>query len=78
MIAQVASVRGLKAMDLHTVAGHDSVSLRARCPTAMIFVPSKDGVSHNEAEFTCVQDIEAGVQVLCQVLESLVAAAPGA
>ena len=44
----------------------------------MIFVPSKDGVSHNEAEFTSVQDIEAGVQVLCQVLESLVAARPGA
>ena len=76
LIAQVAFERGLKAMDLHTVAGHDSVSLRARCPTAMIFVPSKDGVSHNEAEFTGVLDLEAGVEVLCGVLARLVALIP--
>jgi len=77
LIADVASERGLKAMDLQTVAGHDAVSLRARCPTAMIFVPSKDGVSHNEAEYTSARDLEAGVEVLCGVLARLVALSPG-
>ena len=74
LIAQVAQERGLKAMDLHTIAGHDAVSLRARCPSAMLFVPSKNGVSHNEAEFTSPQDLDAGVGVLRGVLARLVIA----
>jgi acetylornithine deacetylase/succinyl-diaminopimelate desuccinylase-like protein len=37
----------------------------------MIFVPSKDGISHNEAEFTSSTDLEAGLDVLGGTLHEL-------
>jgi hydantoinase/carbamoylase family amidase len=40
------------AMELTSGAGHDSVYTSKRCPTAMIFVRCKDGISHNPAEYT--------------------------
>ncbi|MEO6652957.1 MAG: Zn-dependent hydrolase [Ilumatobacteraceae bacterium] len=49
-------------------AGHDAQMLARACPTAMIFTPSVDGLSHNIAEFTHADDIEAGANVLLQVL----------
>jgi len=55
-------------------AGHDSVYVSRVVPTSMIFIPCKDGISHNEAEFAEPKDIEAGANVL---LHSLVALANG-
>jgi len=49
-------------------AGHDAQMFAPNSPTAMIFVPSKNGISHNVAEFTSAQDIEAGANVLLQVM----------
>jgi N-carbamoyl-L-amino-acid hydrolase len=74
LIEGVALAQGRVTRRLSTVAGHDAVSLRSRCPTAMIFVPSQDGISHNETEFTQSADLEAGLQVLAGVLQSLVCA----
>ena len=74
LIEGVALAQGRVTRRLSTVAGHDAVSLRSRCPTAMIFVPSQDGISHNETEFTQSADLEAGLQVLAGVLQHLVCA----
>jgi N-carbamoyl-L-amino-acid hydrolase len=41
------------------------------CPTAMIFVPSAGGISHNIKEFTSAADLEAGTNVLLHTLLSL-------
>jgi N-carbamoyl-L-amino-acid hydrolase len=49
-------------------AGHDAQMLARVCPTAMIFTPSVNGLSHNIAEFTAAADIEAGANVLLHVL----------
>jgi len=49
-------------------AGHDAQMLSRVCPTAMIFTPSVGGLSHNIAEFTHADDIEAGANVLLHVL----------
>ena len=55
-------------------AGHDAQMLARICPTAMVFTPSVNGLSHNIAEFTEAVDIEAGANVLLQVvLDQLVA-----
>jgi N-carbamoyl-L-amino-acid hydrolase len=76
-IEQAAAGLALSTRRLHTVAGHDAVSLRRRCPAAMVFVPSAQGISHNEAEHTAAPDLEAGAAVLTSVLWSLVhASAP--
>lgn len=45
-------------------AGHDSVYASRRAPTSMIFVPCRDGVSHNPAEYTSPEDCALGAQVL--------------
>jgi hydantoinase/carbamoylase family amidase len=47
-------------------AGHDSVYASKRCPTSMIFVPCREGVSHNPAEFCKEEDCALGAQVLMQ------------
>jgi len=52
-------------------AGHDAQMLARVCPTAMIFVPSINGLSHNLAEDTAPADIEAGASVLLQVVLEL-------
>lgn len=49
-------------------AGHDAMYMANLCPTNMIFVPSKSGVSHNPLKFTKWQDIEAGIKVLQQAI----------
>ena len=59
-----AIARGLSQRDIVTGAGHDAVYM-ARCvPTAMIFVPCKDGISHNEVEDADPRHLEAGANVL--------------
>jgi len=55
-------------MDIVTGAGHDAVYLASVAPTAMIFVPCKDGVSHNEIEDAKPEDLGAGAQVLCDAM----------
>ena len=46
-------------------AGHDSVYTNRRCPTSMIFVPSRNGVSHHPEEWTSPEDCALGAEVLC-------------
>ncbi|XUE84835.1 Zn-dependent hydrolase [Bordetella pertussis] len=67
-----AQRRGLPAMDIVTGAGHDAVYMAAVAPTAMIFVPCKDGISHNEIEDAQPAHLEAGCNVL---LDAMVARA---
>ena len=52
-------------------AGHDAQMLARVCPTAMIFTPSVGGISHNVAEFTAPEDIDAGANVLLHTMIDL-------
>jgi N-carbamoyl-L-amino-acid hydrolase len=49
-------------------AGHDAAYVARVAPAAMIFVPCRDGISHNEAEFTSKEQCAAGAQVLLQAV----------
>jgi hydantoinase/carbamoylase family amidase len=51
-------------MDMKSNAGHDSAWTSKVVPTCMIFVPSRDGISHNPAEYTSPEDCALGAQVL--------------
>ena len=68
-----AKAKGLGASVLRmpSGAGHDAQMFVPNCPTAMIFVPSEKGISHNIKEHTSAEDIERGANVLLQVLLSL-------
>ncbi|MGV2864534.1 Zn-dependent hydrolase [Achromobacter sp. AGC39] len=74
-VRQGAASRGLPAMNIVTGAGHDAVYMAAAAPTAMIFVPCKDGISHNEIEDAQPEHLEAGCNVL---LDAMVARANAA
>ena len=63
---------GLSIRRLETMAGHDSVAMNHRVPAVMMFVPSVDGVSHCEREFTTDEDMIRGVRVLTSVAGELV------
>jgi N-carbamoyl-L-amino-acid hydrolase len=52
-------------------AGHDACNLAGIVPTAMIFVPCKDGVSHNELEDATKADCAAGANVLLHTVIAL-------
>ena len=54
-----------------TLAGHDSTNMKDLVPTVMLFVPSVDGISHNEHEYTTDEDIVAGLTMLTEVVGRL-------
>jgi N-carbamoyl-L-amino-acid hydrolase len=68
LVAEVAGASGLSVARLPSGAGHDAQMLARVCPAGMVFVPSERGISHNPAEHTAAADVEAGANVLLQVL----------
>ena len=64
LVRQGAARLGYTAREIISGAGHDAVYVARHVPTAMIFTPCKDGLSHNEAESIEPSEAEAGCQVL--------------
>ena len=63
-VAAVAAGLGHSVKRLPSGAGHDAQMMARLCPTGMVFVPSRDGISHNPAEYTEPDDLVAGADVL--------------
>ena len=59
---------GFSSRDIISRAGHDAAYVSRVAPTAMIFVPCKDGISHNEAEYSSKEQCAAGAQVLLEAV----------
>ena len=74
IVSETASDLGLSTTHMPSGAGHDAQMLARVCPTGMIFVPSKDGISHNPNEHTDREDLVAGANVLLQSVLALDAA----
>ncbi|QRG04622.1 Zn-dependent hydrolase [Xanthobacter dioxanivorans] len=73
-IAAAATRRGVASMPILSAAGHDARHLAKVCPSAMIFIPCRDGVSHAENEHAEPAHLAAGTQVLADALAGLLAA----
>ncbi|MFK4640594.1 M20 family metallo-hydrolase [Paenarthrobacter histidinolovorans] len=71
LAAKVAAHLGLSNKEVMTLAGHDSTNMKDLVPTVMLFVPSVDGISHNEHEYTTDEDIVAGLAMLTEVVGRL-------
>ena len=71
LVERTAGDLGLSTMRLPSGAGHDAQMLARVCPSAMIFTPSRDGISHNPAEYTDPDDLVAGADVLARVMWAL-------
>lgn len=70
-VAAAADRHGFPNQRIISGAGHDARFLRRLCPTGMVFIPCKDGISHNEKESATPSDVAAGSQVVCDVLLDL-------
>ena len=73
LVEATATRLGHSVRRLPSGAGHDAQMLARVCPAAMIFTPSRDGISHNPAEYTRPHDLTAGADVLLQVMLALTA-----
>ena len=67
-VEETATRLGHTTLRMPSGAGHDAQMLARVCPTAMVFVPSVNGLSHNIAEYTAPAHITAGADVLLQVV----------
>lgn len=70
-IEQAAGMRGLSVRRITSGAGQDAQMMARICPTAMIFVPSVKGISHNPEEFTRDEDLIAGANVFLDVVSEM-------
>ncbi|TNG93978.1 Zn-dependent hydrolase [Pasteurellaceae bacterium USgator11] len=67
-VEQAAADLGYTYEIMPSGAGHDAMHMATLCPTGMIFVPSRQGISHNPLEHTDWQEVEAGIKVLQAVV----------
>jgi N-carbamoyl-L-amino-acid hydrolase len=64
LLRGAAATLGHPTMDLRSEAGHDAYHMVAVCPSAMIFAPCVDGITHNEAEDMSKEDMIPAANVL--------------
>ena len=67
-VRRAAKLSGYSARDIVSGAGHDAAYVSRVAPAAMIFVPCRGGISHNEAEFSSKEQCAKGAQVLLQAV----------
>ena len=70
-VQDAATALAYRSMRIVSGAGHDAQILAQKFPAAMIFVPSRGGISHNVTEFTSTSDLEAGANVLLHAVLAL-------
>jgi len=64
---------GIEPLHLPSGAGHDAVAMAHLCPSAMLFVRCKGGISHNPAESITVEDADVAVRVLIEAVKRIAA-----
>jgi len=67
-VRRAAADAGYGHRDIVSGAGHDACYIAKVAPTAMVFVPCADGISHNEIESATPEDLAAGCNVLLQAM----------
>ncbi|WP_207539452.1 M20 family metallo-hydrolase [Sabulicella rubraurantiaca] len=70
-LERAARAQGLKAKRMPSGAFHDAQFLVPHCPTGMLFIPCRNGVSHHPAEYASPEALAAGTRVLAQALLQL-------
>ena len=71
LLREKAQARQLVTRDMIAAAGHDSVLIAPLCPSAMLFVPSVDGITHNPREYSTSQHVACGAQVMLDAVLAL-------
>lgn len=61
--------KGFSFIHMNSGAGHDAMHMAKLCPTTMLFIPCKGGISHNPAEYAKNEDICRAIEVLAEILK---------
>ena len=64
----ICAEKGFSFLHMNSGAGHDAMHMTKICPTTMLFIPCRAGISHNPAEYASTEDICRGIEVLAEVL----------
>lgn len=72
-IGRALEVHSIPYLNLTTIAGHDAVRLQAVCPSTLLFVPSRAGITHSPEEYTSDDDVCAGFDAMLVALQCLLA-----
>lgn len=72
-VERAATAQGLKALRMSSGAFHDAQFMSRICPSGMIFVPCRGGVSHHPSEYSSPAQLAAGARVLAATLVELAA-----
>jgi allantoate deiminase len=72
-VADAIEAAGFPPKQMHSGAGHDAMVMASRVPSAMLFLRSPGGISHNPAETVRVEDVEAALEVSLNFLRRLAA-----
>ena len=70
-VARAAEALGLRSIRIPSGAFHDAQPVSGVCPTGMIFVPCRGGISHNPAEYSSAEQLAAGTRVLAATVAGL-------
>jgi allantoate deiminase len=73
LLVEAAAAEGATARSMPSGAGHDAMILAKHVPAAMLFVPSRAGISHSPDEYTPPEQCELGARVLARAVRALVA-----
>ena len=71
LLCDKAQAHQLVTRDLIAPAGHDSVLIAPLCPSAMLFVPSVGGITHNPREYSTREHVARGAQVMLEAILAL-------
>jgi acetylornithine deacetylase/succinyl-diaminopimelate desuccinylase-like protein len=70
-VERAAEAEGAAAKRMPSGAGHDAMLVARHVPAAIVFVPSRDGISHTPQEYTAPHQLEAGMRVLAATLRQI-------
>jgi acetylornithine deacetylase/succinyl-diaminopimelate desuccinylase-like protein len=70
-VSEAIGACGQQPLRLPSGAGHDAMIMASYCPSGMIFLRCKDGISHNPAESIAVEDADLGVRALLEAARRL-------
>lgn len=65
---KICTEKNISFLHMNSGAGHDAMHMAKICPTTMLFIPCRGGISHNPAEYASNEDICRGIEVLAEVL----------
>ncbi|MBP2078842.1 M20 family metallo-hydrolase [Oceanobacillus polygoni] len=68
-LKQVSEALGYETLSMNSGAGHDVMNMAVNWPAGLIFIPSKDGVSHHPTEFASLESLEKGTNVIMKYIE---------